>query len=258
MPLTERERSLTKFSPKPTNYSSNNATNRPIHTPESVIMSKVLTDDQVIQIHSRLESGLINRVIAREFGIAPTTVSQIRSGATHKHLNLSPLPMGTNGRASSRLSVRERILNHSEMDYVSGCWIWTACIGTKGYGMLTVKNKSRRAHRLSYEAFIGPILDGLHVCHRCDNPACVNPDHLFLGTNEDNLADRMMKDRSTKGERHPFAKITNEQAMEIIRLIQSGLSDKNVSLLTSISKRIVRSIREGVTWNHLSGLPKRR
>lgn len=75
------------------------------------------------------------------------------------------------------------------------CWYWTACVSSFGYGQISVNGKSVGAHRISWEIHNGSILDGLHVLHKCDNPPCVNPDHLFLGTNKDNVEDRYVKGR---------------------------------------------------------------
>lgn len=74
------------------------------------------------------------------------------------------------------------------------CWTWTAA-KIKGYGTMNVGGKNCGAHRIAWELFNGPIPDGLHACHHCDNPSCVNPSHIFLGTHQDNMADKQAKGR---------------------------------------------------------------
>jgi HNH endonuclease len=80
-----------------------------------------------------------------------------------------------------------------------GCWLWTACLTPCGYGMFETRRRTRLAHRWSYAAAYGPIPDGLYVLHHCDTPECVRPNHLYLGTQTDNMADMKRRGRSLKG-----------------------------------------------------------
>lgn len=82
-----------------------------------------------------------------------------------------------------------------------GCWEWMGSRGRRGYGQLQYMNRMLRAHRVAWELVIGPIPEGMLVCHRCDNPPCVNPFHLFLGTHADNAADMTAKGRGNHPER---------------------------------------------------------
>jgi hypothetical protein len=86
------------------------------------------------------------------------------------------------------MGISQQILKASTVE-VDGCWLWTRGKNGFGYGYVRIGYRTVGAHRASYEAFIGPIPAGLRVCHKCDIPACINPDHLFLGTSSDNLND---------------------------------------------------------------------
>lgn len=114
----------------------------------------------------------------------------------------------------------------------SGCWLWLGARAPKGYGSCRHRRRTRAAHHVAYELHRGPITPGLHVLHSCDNPPCVNPAHLFLGTPMDNTRDMMRKGRHRclplTGERHGMTRLTTKQVGEI-RSLYPALSHRQIA-----------------------------
>lgn len=134
----------------------------------------------------------------------------------------------------------------------TGCWIWIgATRGLDNYGAMRVGNRTIGAHRVSYVIHNGNIPRGLQVLHRCDVRHCVNPDHLFVGTQKDNIRDMLNKgrggDTSNKGESHPACKI-NESIVKEIR--ESSLSQKELRLKYGISQSHIHRIINKQSWRH--------
>ena len=127
----------------------------------------------------------------------------------------------------------------------NGCWQWRAHTDKDGYGVLPGDRKNTRAHRLSYEIHNGPIPDGLIVCHHCDNPGCVNPDHLFVGTTKDNAQDALKKRRHYVGEKNGRSKLTEENVKEILHSNQNG---QQLANKFDVTRHTVNNVRRGKTW----------
>lgn len=123
----------------------------------------------------------------------------------------------------------------------SQCWVWLGAGKGNGYG-----HTSRGpAHRLAYEMLVGPIPEGTDVCHRCDNRACVNPDHLFVGTRAENMADMRAKGRGAGGCRKH---ITESQVQEIRRRLAIGASQADIARDMNVNRGTVSSIKRGVSY----------
>lgn len=133
-----------------------------------------------------------------------------------------------------------------------GCWIWTASKYKWGYGIFAIGNgRNEGAHRVSYAISKGPIPSDKYVCHSCDNPACVNPEHLFLGTSKENHQDSMRKGRHAFGERFGRSKLTEGQVKKIISDYASGVSRKELSTRYGVSHVQIWYITKGRSWKHL-------
>lgn len=125
------------------------------------------------------------------------------------------------------------------------CWLWTSRIDKHGYGRWS----GNLAHRLAYTHFKGPIPAGLLVCHTCDNPVCVNPAHLWLGTNADNARDKVAKGRARGGSLSGGnrAKLTTKDALEIRRL-RGTMTQAKIAAMFGVGQNTVSRIQNGHTW----------
>lgn len=140
----------------------------------------------------------------------------------------------------------------AKVDRGDGCWTWTAARNNHDYGVLGIGDKKLvYAHRYSYELSNGPIPEGMFVCHSCDNPPCVNPTHLFLGTQTDNMQDSALKQRAARltGEDGPAAKLTWEQAREIRQVYAvEDISFNRLAQRYGVNHKTVAGVIRGMTW----------
>jgi hypothetical protein len=173
---------------------------------------------------------------------------------------------------TARGALRDRFEGRYIPEPNSGCWLWTGALSVDGYGRIRVGpeagSKKVGAHRVSYELHKGPIPDGMLVCHKCDVPACVNPDHLWLGTCADNLRDRDAKGRGPVGDRNGsrtkpwaracqvgsrngYAKLDDDGVRQIRAALASGERGCDIARRFSVSRPLVTLIKQRKIWSHL-------
>ncbi|MFH1185964.1 MAG: HNH endonuclease, partial [Chloroflexota bacterium] len=165
-----------------------------------------------------------------------------------------------------RISLADRLWMKVERRGLDDCWPWTGVKYHGGYGRLRFGKRRIFAHRVAYEVSIGPIPNGMFVCHHCDNPACCNPAHLFIGTPADNSHDRDAKGRQSKGlkqslavlsnrprgEQHPHARFTEAEVIEIRALRATGeWTYRALAKRFGTSHGQVQFIVKRVSWTHV-------
>jgi hypothetical protein len=145
-------------------------------------------------------------------------------------------------------ALQQRVEKHSIPEPNSGCWLWTATYNRVGYGGIKVAGTMTVAHRASWQAFKGPIPIGAKVLHKCDNRACCNPAHLFLGTQQDNMDDMRAKGRSPdrRGARNGRSKLTTDQVRDIRSSVGTNAS---LAIQYGVAHQLISRIRRGEAWS---------
>lgn len=157
----------------------------------------------------------------------------------------------------SQSGLNTRFWSHVERGDTGECWPWLGARNRAGYGWFNFLGRPMNASRAAYILTHGKISGGLLVCHKCDNPPCCNPAHLWLGTDADNAKDRDQKGRTRQGEpklgeQHSQAKLTRAVVLEIV---QSSEPDLALGRKYGVSAAAIYNIRHGKAWTHVTGIP---
>lgn len=238
-----------------------------------------LTEADAIQIIDRAAKGELTIRLAIEFGIERSAVQRLLRGETWKHL---ARPEGLPRRAGAynhrgRIAPPEPkptrptkkylvenpsfaialIQENSIPEPMSGCWLWIGeSTASGGYGRIYLGERRHvLAHRVSWEAHNGkPIPNGLWALHKCDQPACVNPDHLYPGTHAQNTEDMVRRNRTAKwkglrcGEANPRAKLSWDDVPKIKSMVRRGISRRTVATLFAVSTTTINNLIAGRIW----------
>lgn len=144
----------------------------------------------------------------------------------------------------------------SKVKKSNDCWEWTGAYNGKGYGQLSINGVTVFAHRYSWQLHNGPIPEGMQVLHCCDNRRCVRPDHLFLGTHEDNMRDMVEKGRQARprGVKNPQCKIDESIVRTIVKMRKAGILQREIAECFGISRQLVQDVLRGRRWSHVTGI----
>jgi len=143
-----------------------------------------------------------------------------------------------------------RFWSYVDIKGLFDCWEWKGALVSGGYGTFWHNGKLVPAHRIAYKLYYGPISEGLDVLHKCNNRPCCNFFHLYTGTNQDNMDDKVRANRQAKGESQGSAKLTEQQVIEI-RENKDNLSQRKLGKLYGVGQYAIRAILHKKTWKHI-------
>lgn len=200
-------------------------------------------------------------------------------------LCVNPDHMTGGAQEAELLAIKFRRYFDQRINKTPSCWLWEGSLDSDGYGRATAKGgpSETLAHRIAWTFANGPVPDGLSVCHRCDVPACVNPAHLFVGTSQDNQADKVQKNRqargskngayrhnrgaaisdgvtrwhkehpekTARGEHHKNSKLNEEKVRKIRILVEEGFSQSEIAVSLGIAQASVSRVVTGQCWSHV-------
>lgn len=154
--------------------------------------------------------------------------------------------------------IQKILSNHSAPTHEDNCMLWLNAKNLDGYGHVKYNGRTENVHRIVWSYYHGPIPEGMCVCHTCDNPSCINPDHLFVGTRADNSRDMVEKGRQARGSKHTSTHLTDIDVISIRASYASGARLRVLAEQYSVSISTMWKIVTGKYWSHLPGASKTR
>lgn len=195
--------------------------------------NRKLTAEQVIKIREAYAQESITQLgLAHQYGVTRQTIADIISRATW----LEPKTL--------KQRFMEKVVKGQDED---SCWLWQGAVDGSGYGVIKANGTQQQAHRVAYQYMVNggkPIPPGMFICHRCDEPSCVNPKHLWLGTHQDNMADRNNKGRQA-------SKLNPAQVKLIRRLHKQGHTCKAIAERMGVTPAPIEAVMQGKAWQHV-------
>ena len=242
----------------------------------STFRTRRLTDGEVTQIRKLARNGMLYKDIAVLLSISKNQAYFSALGHTYKHVIEPPAPIRLNANAKKKkekpvksfspsLTEREKTwqrINAKIHKNGQGCWIWNGAKSSFGYGSISYQGKMVAVHRLTYDLLKGPIPDNTILCHSCDNPSCVNPDHLSLGSHTTNSKDRTSKQRNKgfsdpiqRGEQHRNSRLKEGEVQLMRHLRSNGVRLRMLAKIFICKTGTVSTIVNRKGWTHIEDYP---
>jgi len=206
-----------------------------------------ISSSELTEVSYLLAAGYKQKDVAELYGVTQSNISRINKGERNASTEDRIRKTRKTRRARSKVN---NLMSNTMPITETGCMIWMGAVITGGYGILNVNGKTKKAHRVAYEQNVGEINDGMCVCHKCDTPSCINPEHLFLSNQAGNIKDMDTKGRRcvVRGSNSANAKLTDND----VRNIRKSADTYNaLASLYRVSNGCINHIKNNRTWRHI-------